>query len=471
MKNYITPSYTFTPGASGVGTIDTNIVNFDVKLLVAIVNQTRNTIIYGAGLTGRGYTNLSGDILTLEFNTTGHNSADVLQFIYDNTTDYRGFVDTGLTQPLTDAQLRASSVGVSTIGTTPITTNYTNTGVIAINTVLIGPIDCINTSFLKLSSISVGTTGGLTTQWADDLAFTNPVTAQLVNVTTGALLTTAIGSNTYAQTGIFGRYFRVIMGTATTAGTTNINVTQTLGQPNFIPSSQAINVASGSQINLTTSTILQDITSATISASATTTGNITSVVGTSYSVAIPVTAISGTPTLDVSIEESDNTGADWFKVYDFPRISGTGIYRSPKLPYFGNRIRYVQTLNGTTSFTRSVQRMMYNDTTQALRQLINRTIVLTTLNSTTPNLDVRNTKNIQLVINVGAITTTAPQIQLEGSDDNGTTVYNIGSPITAVANSTVQVTNLNIKSQLVRARVSTAGVGVTAGYVLIKAFN
>jgi hypothetical protein len=114
---------------------------------------------------------------------------------------------------------------------------------------------------------------------------------------------------------------------------------------------------------------------------------------------------------------------------------------------------------------------MYNDTTEALSQLINRTIVLTTLNSTTPNLDVRNTKNIQLVINVGAITTTAPQIQLEGSDDNGITSYNIGSPITAVANSTVQVTNLNIKSQLVRARVSTAGVGVTAGYVLIKAFN
>ena len=469
MKNYITPSYTFTPGASGVGTVDTNIVNFDIKLLVAIINQTRNTIIYASGMSGRGYTNLSGDILTLEFNTTGYNSADILQFVYDSTTDYRGFVNTGLTQPLTDTELRASALSVNPVGTTPVTTNYTNTGVIAINTVLIGPIDCINTKFIKITPVSVGTTGVLTAQWADDSAFTTPITAQLVNNANGAIVTT-FGTGVVTQTGIFGRYFRIIMSTATTAGTTNINVIQTLGEPMFEPSTKTIVPVTGSTIHLTTSTILQDIASAVLSASATTTGS-TSTVGTSYSVAIPVTAISGTPTLDVSIEESDDTGTNWFKVFDFPRITATGIYRSPKLPNSGNRVRYVQTLGGTTSFTRSVQRMQYNDTTPALRQLIDRTIVLTTLNSVTPNLFSQNTNNVQLIINVGAITTTAPQIQLEGSDDNGTTWYSIGTPLTAVANSTVQAINPNVQAQLYRGRVSTAGVGVTAGYVLIKTFN
>lgn len=93
MKNLITPSYTFTPGASGVGTIDTNIVNFDIKLLYAIINVTRETIIYTPAISGRGYTNITGDTITLEFDTTGHNSGDILQFIYDSTADYPSVVD------------------------------------------------------------------------------------------------------------------------------------------------------------------------------------------------------------------------------------------------------------------------------------------------------------------------------------------------------------------------------------------
>jgi hypothetical protein len=110
MKNLITPSYTFTPGASGVGTIDTNIVNFDIKLLYAIINVTRETIIYTPAISGRGYTNLSGDIITLEFATTGMSSGDILQFIYDSTADYPSFVNTGQSQPLTNAQLAESEL-------------------------------------------------------------------------------------------------------------------------------------------------------------------------------------------------------------------------------------------------------------------------------------------------------------------------------------------------------------------------
>lgn len=91
MKNYITPSYTFTPGASGVGTIDTNIVNFNIKLLVGIINITRETPIYWPALAGRGFTNVSGDVITLEYDTSTHNAGDVLQFIYDSTADYPVF--------------------------------------------------------------------------------------------------------------------------------------------------------------------------------------------------------------------------------------------------------------------------------------------------------------------------------------------------------------------------------------------
>jgi hypothetical protein len=108
MKNFITPSYTFTPGASGVGTIDTNIVNFNVKLLVAIINITREQIIYAPQLAGYGYTNIVGDTITLEYNTTGQSGSDILQIIYEATADYPSRVDTGLAQSLTNAQLAAS---------------------------------------------------------------------------------------------------------------------------------------------------------------------------------------------------------------------------------------------------------------------------------------------------------------------------------------------------------------------------
>jgi hypothetical protein len=247
--------------------------------------------------------------------------------------------------------------------------------------------------------------------------------------------------------------------------------------------SDSVLIASGTVTTVTTVTAvtaanlnfpgtIADVASAALT-STTTTSAFTPTFGTCYSVNIPVTAISGTPTLDVSVEESDDSGTNWFKVYDFPRITATGMYRSPVMRLVGNRVRYVQTVGGgSPSVTRSINRLQSSTNNEAVRQLIDRTIVLTTLNSTTPSLDTRDCGNrAQLVINVGAITTTAPQLQLEGSDDNGASWYSIGAPLTAVASSTVQLTVVDINAGLMRARVSTAGSGVTAGYVMIKAHD
>lgn len=219
--------------------------------------------------------------------------------------------------------------------------------------------------------------------------------------------------------------------------------------------------------------IIADVASAALTSTATTAA-FTPTFGSAYSVNIPVTAVTGTtPTMDVSIEESDDSGTNWFKVYDFPRITAAGMYRSPLIRMIGNRVRYVQTVGGTTpSFTRAINRLQSSSNSEPVRQLIDRSVVLTTINSTTPSLDARDAGNrIQMVVNVGAITTTAPQLQLEGSDDNGASWYSIGSPLTAVASSTVQATANDINAALVRARVSTAGVGVTAGYVMVKAHD
>jgi hypothetical protein len=216
-----------------------------------------------------------------------------------------------------------------------------------------------------------------------------------------------------------------------------------------------------------------DVASAAITTTATVAA-ITPGFGTSYQVNIPVTVVTGTnPTMDVSIEESDDSGTNWFKVYDFPRITAVGMYRSPTLPLTGNRVRYVQTIGGTSpSFTRAINRLQSSQPADALRQIIDRSIVLTTLNSATPALTVLESGNrVKLAINVGAITTTAPALQLEGTEDGGASWVAIGSPLTAVASSTVSNDIGGANWQQIRARVSTAGVGVTAGYVLIKAHD
>ena len=222
--------------------------------------------------------------------------------------------------------------------------------------------------------------------------------------------------------------------------------------------------------NLGTPSIIADVASAAITAN-TTTSALTPTFGCSYTVNIPVTAATGTsPTLDVNVQESDDSGTNWFTVYSFPRITATGIYRSPKLAFNGNRVRYVQTVGGTSpSFTRAINRLQCSDFVESIRQLIDRSIVLTTLNSATPSLNTQNCSNAQLAINIGAATT-LPSLQLQGSDDNGLTWYAIGTALAAVASSTVMTTVANVNSQLIRAVVSSAGSGVTAGYVLLKGF-
>jgi hypothetical protein len=87
MKEFITPTYTFTPGASGVGTVNlSGISDFNVKRLVAIINQTRGVVIYSTASTSAGYSNVSGTTVTLKVDTSTHSSGDVLQVVYENTS-------------------------------------------------------------------------------------------------------------------------------------------------------------------------------------------------------------------------------------------------------------------------------------------------------------------------------------------------------------------------------------------------
>jgi len=233
-------------------------------------------------------------------------------------------------------------------------------------------------------------------------------------------------------------------------------------------------VAAITSANLGIPGTIADVAGAALTTTATVAA-ITPTFGTSYQVNIPVTAVAGTnPTMDVTIEESDDSGTNWFKVYDFPRITATGMYRSPVIPLTGNRVRYVQTIGGTgsPSFTRAINRLQSSIPALPVRQLIDRAINVNSGNPSTASLVTADCGNrLQLVVNMGAITTTAPAFQLQGSDDGGIGWYNIGSPLTGVASSTVQLTVADVNAALTRVNVSTTGSGATLNSLTLKAHD
>ena len=194
--------------------------------------------------------------------------------------------------------------------------------------------------------------------------------------------------------------------------------------------------------------------------------------GNGFQVNVNVTAATGTsPTLDFRVEESFDGGTNWVTMYEMQRITAIGNYNTPILRASGRHIRYVQTVGGTTpSFTRSVLRNVLPFLpSEPQKRLMDRTIVPNTLNSVTPMLFQGAANNLQLIVNMGAITTTPPAFQIEGSED-GVNWYAVGTPLTAVASSTVEVT-VPKSATFARARVSTAGVGATLGYVSLKAWS
>lgn len=262
-----------------------------------------------------------------------------------------------------------------------------------------------------------------------------PITPNIVNATAANLNATVSGSLTSAGT----------VSTVTTVTT----------------------VASVTSGNTGIPLIVVDVASAALTTT-TTTGTLTPTNGVAYQVVIPVTVVGGTnPTLDVSIEESDDSGTNWVRVYDFPRITAVGVYRSGPIKLRGNRVRYVQTVGGTSpSFTRSIQRLQRSDTIFSRLTMINRTIDPNTLNSTSTVLYCDGASEFNYYIRCTA-QTTAATIQIQFSDDN----TNWYSPATATLTTVNGIAKGQIADEywrFARAIVTAAGSGITLGEFSLK---
>lgn len=81
MKIALNFNPTFNPASK---TLDfSSLSGFNIKNLFAVINITRNQIIYASGQSSLGTSNVAGSIITLVFDTTSHNSGDVLMVLYD----------------------------------------------------------------------------------------------------------------------------------------------------------------------------------------------------------------------------------------------------------------------------------------------------------------------------------------------------------------------------------------------------
>lgn len=228
-------------------------------------------------------------------------------------------------------------------------------------------------------------------------------------------------------------------------------------------------VTTVSTASLAANLIVNDISSGALTSTSTSATITPAASALSQEFNIIVTAVSGTnPTLDFTVQESDDSGTNFYDVYQLPRITAAGQYRTPLIPLSGNRVRYVRTIGGTSpSFTSSINRIQSHTSNPVQRQFFDRTVVPNTLNSTSPAFFTEGCADLVVMVNMGAITTTAPVFALQVSVDN-TNWVQLGADITTAASTTSILQVSNAQARFSRLLVKTAGSGATLGYVMVK---
>lgn len=265
--------------------------------------------------------------------------------------------------------------------------------------------------------------------------------------------------------------------TAYTSGTATVTVrattTSIVHSMPTMASNQSTALAAGSNAIGYAGTqgpiITADVASAALSS--TTTTSAFSSVSAAYQVNIPVTAVSGTnPTLDVVVQESDDTGTNWFDVYYFPRITATGMYRSPMMLFTGNRVRYVQTIGGTASpsFTRAINRLQGSLAAPLVRGLIDRSIAPNTLNSASSAITTDGCTTYTLTVVSGSGATVSPIYGIQISDDSSSWA-DTGVSLTVAASVTVTTSISGIVGRFARIYIKSAGTGATQTYAALRA--
>lgn len=166
----------------------------------------------------------------------------LLKWIAEKAAEPR---DAAIIDPLPEG---TNNIGKVTPETPLIERVYSQSGVIPINTDLL-VIDCLNYRSLSIQCISMGTAGVITPAWSND-GSNYPSSAPIV--TPNGNINNNFNSASIWTTNVYARFLRLRMTTATTAGTTSLNIQgyQTpIGQPSLQPIGGSVSITSGTITN------------------------------------------------------------------------------------------------------------------------------------------------------------------------------------------------------------------------------
>lgn len=299
MKAFITPTYTFTPGAAGVGTVDLSAISsFDIKRLIAVINQTRGVVIYSTADVSLKYVSEASGIVTLSADTSTHSSADNLQIIYDSVDDFATSAKQDLAKAVLDSlkansdsmvskdfatgakqdaikALFPTSIGQKTLAgslsvgiasdqpSLPVSVEsllQSSLTAGSLNADLIPSVDVSKYAYVSLQV--TGTWAGvLSVQGSNDNSTWSAVNLQAL--TSGSSgVTSTISINTLAVAPIFFKYLRVRM-TSYTSGTANGAAYFSATGPDSLGADTVLQAGTWS-VNTTASSVTGTITSAQV---------------------------------------------------------------------------------------------------------------------------------------------------------------------------------------------------------------
>jgi hypothetical protein len=199
-----------------------------------------------------------------------------------------------------------------------------------------------------------------TIQSAIDAAFTVGVkiveAADATGTITNTIIVNGVTTAAYRVNLANENYIRVIRGSTTGNCTVygvlsqqpiNSRVTASISPNQTIGS---IGTIASDQLAITGATTTPDAFFTTLTNGTTTYQGAVGTWGVSNLFTVVVNTVAGTlPTLDITIQESNDNGSTWRTAYVFPTISATGTYASPLVPQIGRQYQYVRVVNGTSA--------------------------------------------------------------------------------------------------------------------------
>jgi hypothetical protein len=302
----------------------------------------------------------------------------------------------------------------------------------------------------------------------DDVNF-QPLVAYNQATTTGTTGTTSAQTASASQVvytfPIVTQYIRLRIATTITGGSLQAfsRFSQAAWTPAVTQVAQTLSTSLMTVATIPAPSLVADQASGAI-ITTTTSATATPAAGAAYMVNIPVTAATGTgETMSVAVQESSDTGTNWYTVYTFPNITATGSYNSPIITSTGNRLRYVQTITGSSpSFTRAINRIQLGTSAPLeYKNIVDSSIVPSTTNSTTASLYVEGTNTYSAIVNQGA-GGSAVNFALDGSDDNVNWVTGLTSIAGITGGATpVMMSYTGTNFRYIRVRVITGVASAT----------